>query len=229
MALIGGGKNAKPGEISLAHRGILFLDELPEFNKSTLEVLRIPLEDRKVLISRANQNCQYPASFMLLASMNPCPCGYYGSNEKECTCSNREIDTYMHKVSGALLDRIDIQVEVHGIEYEKMIKNKPEESSKQIKERVNKARKIQEKRYKNDNIFSNSELTPKLIEKYCKIDKESEKLLEKAFKKLNLSSRAYNRILKVARTIADLEGRNAISKQDIAEAIQYRSLDKKYF
>lgn len=229
VALIGGGRDAKPGEISLAHRGVLFLDELPEFNKSTLEVLRIPLEDRKVLVSRANQTCQYPASFMLVASMNPCPCGYYGSNEKECTCSGREIDAYMHKVSGALLDRIDIQVEVHSVEYDKMVENRKGESSSKIKERVNKARKIQEERYKKDNIFSNSELTPKLIEKYCKIDSDSKKLLEKAFKKLNLSSRAYNRILKVARTIADLEGRENISKEDIAEAIQYRSLDKKYF
>ena len=229
MALIGGGRNANPGEISLAHRGILFLDELPEFNKSSLEVLRIPLEDRTVLISRANQNCRYPANFMLIASMNPCPCGYYGSNEKECTCSSRDIDAYMHKVSGALLDRIDIQVEVHSVEYSKMVGNQTSETSSQIKERVNKSRKIQEERYKHDNIYSNSELTPKLIEKYCKIDSASKKLLEKAFKKLNLSSRAYNRILKVARTIADLEERENISKEDIAEAIQYRSLDKKYF
>ena len=229
VALIGGGRNANPGEISLAHRGILFLDELPEFNKSSLEVLRIPLEDRTVLISRANQNCRYPANFMLIASMNPCPCGYYGSNEKECTCSSRDIDAYMHKVSGALLDRIDIQVEVHSVEYSKMVGNQTSETSSQIKERVNKSRKIQEERYKHDNIYSNSELTPKLIEKYCKIDSASKKLLEKAFKKLNLSSRAYNRILKVARTIADLEERENISKEDIAEAIQYRSLDKKYF
>lgn len=229
VALIGGGRDAKPGEISLAHRGVLFLDELPEFNKSTLEVLRIPLEDRKVLVSRANQTCQYPASFMLIASMNPCPCGYYGSNEKECTCSSREIDAYMHKVSGALLDRIDIQVEVHSVDYDKMVEDRKGESSIQIKERVNKARKLQEERYKKDNIFSNSELTPKLIEKYCQIDSDSKNLLEKAFKKLNLSSRAYNRILKVARTIADLEGKKNISKEDIAEAIQYRSLDKKYF
>ena len=229
VALIGGGRNANPGEISLAHRGILFLDELPEFNKSSLEVLRIPLEDRTVLISRANQNCRYPANFMLIASMNPCPCGYYGSNEKECTCSSRDIDAYMHKVSGALLDRIDIQVEVHSVEYSKMVGNQTSETSSQIKERVNKSRKIQEERYKHDNIYSNSELTPKLIEKYCKIDSASKKLLEKAFKKLNLSSRAYNRILKVARTIADLEERENISKEDIAEAIQYRSLDRKYF
>ena len=229
VALIGGGKEAKPGEISLAHRGILFLDELPEFNKSTLEVLRLPLEDRQVLISRANKNCEYPANFMLIASMNPCPCGYYGSREKECTCSSNEINRYIHKISGPLLDRIDIQVEVQSVEYNKMLDIKPEETSQEIKERVNKARKIQEERYKEYNIFSNAELSPKLIEKYCRVDEESKQLLEKAFKKLHLSSRAYNRILKVARTIADLDAREDISKKDIAEAIQYRSLDKKYF
>ena len=229
VALIGGGKEAKPGEISLAHRGILFLDELPEFNKSSLEVLRLPLEDRQVLISRANKNCEYPANFMLIASMNPCPCGYYGSSEKECTCSSNDINRYLHKISGPLLDRIDIQVEVQSVDYSKMMNISKEESSNEIKERVNKARKIQEERYRQYNIFSNAELSPKLIEKYCQVDEDSKKLLEIAFKKLNLSSRAYNRILKVSRTIADLEGRENISKQDIAEAIQYRSLDKKYF
>lgn len=229
VALIGGGKNTMPGEISLAHRGILFLDELPEFNKSTLEVLRVPLEDGKVLISRVNKNCEYPANFMLIASMNPCPCGYYGSNEKECTCSSNEINKYMHKISGPLLDRIDIQVEVHSVEYNKIVRKEKEETSQEIKSRVNKARKIQERRYKQYSIYSNSELSPKLIEKYCIIDDESKAILEKAFKKLNLSSRAYNRILKVARTIADLAGRENIEKADIAEAIQYRSLDKKYF
>lgn len=229
VSLVGGGKNVKPGEISLAHRGILFLDELPEFNKNTLEVLRGPLEDRKVLISRANGNYEYPSNFMLIASMNPCPCGYYGSYEKECTCSSNEINKYMHKISGPLLDRIDIQVEVHSVEYKKIIGDEEEETSEQIKKRVDKARKIQEERYKEYNIYSNSELTPKLMERYCSIDDESKSMMEKAFKKLNLSSRAYNRILKVARTIADLKGEENIQKHDIAEAIQYRSLDKKYF
>ena len=228
-SLVGGGRIPKPGEISLAHYGVLFLDELPEFNKSTLEVLRVPLEDRKVLISRANKNYEYPASFMLVASMNPCPCGYYGSNEKECVCSANEINKYIHKISGPLLDRIDIQVEVSSIDYKKISNNAQEESSIQIKNRVNKARKIQEERYKKNDIYSNSELTPKLIEQYCKLDIESKNLLEKAFKKLNLSSRAYSRILKVSRTIADLQGKENITKSDIAEAIQYRSLDKKYF
>ncbi len=229
VSLVGGGKDAKPGEISLAHRGILFLDELPEFNKNTLEVLRVPLEDKKVLISRANKNCEYPSNFMLIASMNPCPCGYYGSKEKECTCSSNEINKYIHKISGPLLDRIDIQVEVQSIDYKQINNTKKEESSKEIKERVNRARKIQEERYKQYNIYSNADLTPKLIDKYCKLDDESQNMLEKAFKKLNLSSRAYTRILKVARTIADLNGSEDITISEIAEAIQYRSLDKKYF
>ena len=229
ISLVGGGKESKPGEISLAHRGILFLDELPEFNKNTLEVLRVPLEDRKVLISRANKNYEYPANFMLIASMNPCPCGYYGSNEKECTCSSNEINKYLRKISGPLLDRIDLQVEVSSIDYTKIANKSKEESSKEIKFRVNKARKIQEKRYKEYNIYSNSELTPNLIEKYCHLDEASKSMLEKAFEKLNLSSRAYSRILKVARTIADLNGKENITINEIAEAIQYRSLDKKYF
>lgn len=229
VALVGGGKEAKPGEISLAHRGILFLDELPEFNKNTLEVLRVPLEDRKVLISRANKNYEYPANFMLIASMNPCPCGYYGSNEKECTCSSNEINKYLRKISGPLLDRIDIQVEVSSIDYTKIANKSKEESSKDIKLRVNKARKIQEERYKKYNIYSNSELTPSLIEKYCYLDEESKNMLEKAFEKLHLSSRAYSRILKVARTIADLNEEENITINEIAEAIQYRSLDRKYW
>lgn len=229
VSLVGGGKEAKPGEISLAHRGILFLDELPEFNKNTLEVLRVPLEDRKVLISRANKNYEYPANFMLIASMNPCPCGYYGSTEKECTCSSNEINKYLRKISGPLLDRIDIQVEVSSIDYTKIANKSKEESSKDIKIRVDKARKIQEERYKEYNIYSNSELTPKLIERYCSLDEESKNMLEKAFEKLHLSSRAYSRILKVARTIADLNENKNITINEIAEAIQYRSLDKKYF
>ena len=229
VALIGGGRSARPGEISLAHRGVLFLDELPEFNKSTLEVLRIPLEDRKVLISRANNTCEYPANFMLIASMNPCPCGYYGSKDKECTCSSNDINRYLHKISGPLLDRIDIQVDVQCVDYTKMVGEHKGEPSEIIKERVNKARKVQEERYKEFGIFSNAELGPKLLDKYCILNDGCKVLMEKAFKKLNLSSRAYNRILKVSRTIADLEGREEITRADVAEAIQYRNLDKKYF
>lgn len=229
VSLVGGGRIPKPGEISLAHNGVLFLDELPEFNKNTLEVLRGPLEDGIVTISRVNAILTYPCNFMLLASMNPCPCGFYGSKEKECTCSSQAIQKYMGKISGPLLDRIDIQVEVTPVPYEKLQNDKKIETSEQIRERVNKARKIQNKRYKELEIYSNSQLTPKLIEKYCKLNKESKELLRKAFDRLGLSARAHGRILKVARTIADLEKEENIEVHHIAEAIQYRSLDKKYW
>lgn len=228
-SLIGGGLVPKPGEISLSHYGVLFLDELPEFNRSTLEVLRGPLEDGVVSISRVNSSFTYPCKFMFVASMNPCPCGYYGSKEKECTCTEQAISRYMGKVSGPLLDRIDIQIEVTGVKYQKLESNSKIESSKEIQKRVNVARKIQRKRYQNENIYSNSELTPQLIEKYCKIDTESKKILQIAFEKLGFSARAYGRILKVARTIADLAGSTEINKSHVAEAIQYRSLDKKYW
>ena len=228
-SLVGGGRIPKPGEISLAHNGVLFLDELPEFNKNTLEVLRGPLEDKKVTISRVNAALTYPCDFMLVASMNPCPCGFYGSKEKECTCTQEAINKYMNKISGPLLDRIDIQVEVMPVKYQKLKEDGQAETSKNIRERVNKARKIQIERYKNYGIYSNSQLTPKLIDIYCKIDSKSSKLLQVAFENLHLSARAYNRILKVARTIADLEQKENIEAKYIAEAIQYRSLDKKYF
>lgn len=228
-SLIGGGLIPKPGEISLSHYGVLFLDELPEFNRSTLEVLRGPLEDGIVSISRVNSSFTYPCKFMFVASMNPCPCGYYGSKEKECTCTEQAISKYMGKISGPLLDRIDIQIEVTGVKYQKLESNNKIESSKDIQKRVNVARQIQRERYKDEKIYSNSELTSKLIEKYCKIDEESKKILQTAFEKLGFSARAYGRILKVARTIADLAGSTQINKSHIAEAIQYRSLDKKYW
>lgn len=228
-SLIGGGLVPKPGEISLSHYGVLFLDELPEFNRSTLEVLRGPLEDGVVSISRVNSSFTYPCKFMFVASMNPCPCGYYGSKEKECTCTEQTISRYMGKVSGPLLDRIDIQIEVTEVKYQKLESNSKIESSKEIQKRVNVARQIQRKRYQNENIYSNSELTPQLIEKYCKIDTESKRILQIAFEKLGFSARAYGRILKVARTIADLAGSTEINKSHVAEAIQYRSLDKKYW
>ena len=228
-SLIGGGLIHKPGEISLSHYGVLFLDELPEFNRSTLEVLRGPLEDGIVSISRVNSSFTYPCKFMFVASMNPCPCGYYGSKEKECTCTEQAISKYMGKISGPLLDRIDIQIEVTGVKYQKLESNNKIESSKDIQKRVNVARQIQRERYKDEKIYSNSELTPKLIEKYCQIDEESKKILQTAFEKLGFSARAYGRILKVARTIADLAGSTQINKSHIAEAIQYRSLDKKYW
>lgn len=229
VSLVGGGKIPKPGEISLAHYGVLFLDELPEFNKHTLEVMRGPLEDRIITISRVNATLTYPCNFMFVASMNPCSCGYYGSKEKQCTCTPQSISRYINKISGPLLDRIDIQVEVTPVKYQKLDEDVYVETSSQIKERVNKARKVQQERFKNEGIFSNAELTPKLIQKYCKLDEESRNLLQKAFERLGLSARAYGRILKVARTIADLESSENIEQKHIAEAVQYRSLDKKYW
>lgn len=229
VSMIGGGKIPKPGEISLAHNGVLFLDELPEFNKNTLEVLRGPLEDRVVTISRVNAVLTYPCNFMFVASMNPCPCGFYGSLDKECTCSSQAISKYMGKISGPLLDRIDIQIEVTPVKYQKLDSSEKIESSIEIKKRVDLARKIQQKRYEKDAIYTNSQLSPKLIEQYCKLNSESKKILELAFHRLGLSARAYGRILKVARTIADLEQKENIGTEHVAEAIQYRSLDKKYW
>ncbi len=228
-SLVGGGRIPKPGEISLAHFGVLFLDELPEFNKNTLEVMRGPLEDGVVTISRVNATLTYPCDFMFVASMNPCPCGYYGSKDKECTCTPQMISKYMGKISGPLLDRIDIQIEVTPVKYKKLDSQENIETSKEIKKRVDRARKIQQERYKEEKIYSNSGLTPKLIEKYCKLDENGRKILQAAFEKLGLSARAYGRILKVARTIADLEQSENIEQRHIAEAIQYRSLDKKYW
>ena len=228
-SLIGGGRIPKPGEISLSHFGVLFLDELPEFQKSTLEVMRGPLEDGIVTISRVNATLTYPCDFMFVASMNPCPCGYYGSKDKQCTCSPQMISKYMGKISGPLLDRIDIQIEVVPVKYNKLESEENPENSKDIKVRVDTARKIQHNRYMNEKIFSNSGLTPKLIEKYCKLDKKSKEILQIAFNKLGLSARAYGRILKVARTIADLAGEENIKQEHITEAIQYRNLDKKYW
>ena len=228
-SLVGGGANPKPGEISLAHYGVLFLDELPEFNKKTLEVLRGPLEDKNITISRVNASLTYPCNFMLVASMNPCPCGFYGSKDKECTCMPNAISRYINKISGPLLDRIDIQIEVSQVKYQNLSDVKPAESSMVIKQRVNKARKIQQERYKKYGIYSNSELSPKLINEYCKIDSKTSKILHEAFEKLGFSARAYNRILKVARTIADLDEKQNIELKHVAEAIQYRNLDKKYW
>ena len=229
VALVGGGTYPKPGEISLAHYGVLFLDELPEFKRSTLEVMRGPLEDNKVTISRASGTLTYPCDFMLIASMNPCPCGYYGSKEKECSCTPNEINKYMGKISGPLLDRIDIQIEVSPVKYEKLENEEMPESSEVIRERINIARKIQLERYKGTNIVCNSGITPSLIGKYCKLGKEEKEILQSAFHKLGLSARAYNRILKVARTIADMSQSENIKVEHLAEAIQYRSLDRKYW
>ena len=229
ISLVGGGKIPKPGEISLAHHGVLYFDELPEFNKNTLETLRGPLEDKEITISRVNASINYPCNFMFIASMNPCPCGYYGSSEKPCSCTPEQIKKYISKISGPLLDRIDLHIEVAPVKYDNLNNSIPALSSEEIKERVNKARKIQSNRYKNLGIYSNSELTPKLIEKYCVLDNESKKILNAAFNSFGLSARAYSRILKVARTIADLDNSENIKMYHLTEAIQYRSLDRKYW
>lgn len=191
--------------------------------------MRTPLEDKNITISRVNASLTYPCNCMLVVSLNPCPCGYYGSEIKECNCNENAITKYMGKISGPLLDRIDIQVEVQSVKYKKLESNEQTETSKDIRERVNKARKIQIERYKKYNIYSNSELTPKLMKKYCKLDELGNKILKDAFEKLNLSARAHDRILKVARTIADLDEKENIESKHIAEAIQYRSLDRKYW
>ena len=230
VALIGGGKIPKPGEISLAHHGVLFLDELPEFKKTIIEGLRGPLENKNVTISRLNSTISYPCNFMFISSMNPCPCGYYGSLEKECTCSETQIKRYLNRISGPLLDRIDIHIEVQVAKYTELSKNSSSiETSATIRKKVNKARQIQIERYKKYGIFSNSELTPKLIEKYCSIDSNCNRILNSAFNNLGLSARAYSKMLKIARTIADLEGSPNIKLSHISEAIQYRDLDRKYW
>ena len=229
VSIIGGGRIPKPGEISLAHFGVLFLDELPEFKKNTLEVLRGPLEDRNVTISRVNSTLTYPCNFMLIASMNPCPCGYYGTDDNKCNCTEEAISRYMGQISGPLLDRIDLHIEVKPVEYSKISSTEKPESSEEIRKRVNEARKIQLERYKGLNIYSNSELTPSLIQKYCVLNDESKRILKASFETLGLSGRAYGRILKVARSIADLDEAENINSSHIAEAIQYRSLDRKYW
>ena len=227
-SLVGGGRNPKPGEISLAHNGVLFLDEMPEYARSTIETLRQPMEDGYISVSRNAVSVQYPANFILIASMNPCPCGYYGSSTHECKCSPSTIHKYLSKISGPLMDRIDLHIEVDSINYEDLTESRLEEPSAEIKKRVNKARDIQLNRFKGSNIYSNAKMGEQEFKKYCKLDKTSSDLLEMAFRKLHLSARAYNRILKVARTIADLDGKENIEKQHLMEAIQYRSLDKKY-
>ncbi len=207
----------------------MFLDELPEFKKNTLEVLRGPLEDGCVTISRVNSTLTYPSNFILIASMNPCPCGYYGTDDNKCNCSEQAISKYIGTISGPLLDRIDLHIEVKPVEYKKISSSEQIENSKTIRARVNNARNRQLKRYEGLNIYSNSELTPNLIEKFCVLDSKSKNILKIAFERLGLSGRAYGRILKVARSIADLDNEENIKSEHIAEAIQYRSLDRKYW
>lgn len=224
VGIIGGGSHPKPGEITLAHRGVLFLDEIVEFPRNVLEVLRQPLEDGEVVITRAQQRIKFPADFILLAAMNPCPCGYLGDTQKHCTCSEFQVQRYRSRLSGPMLDRIDIQIEVPRLsEAELLNKDFKSESSEQIRSRVVKARKLQTARYKGYPIFTNSELTPELIKKFCKLDEKSETLLKTAIARFNLSGRAYDRIVKLARTIADLENSENIESSHVAQALQYRS------
>ena len=227
VALVGGGTHPQPGEISLAHNGVLFLDELPEFKRTVLEVMRQPIEDRVVTISRAKFTVDYPASFMLVTSMNPCPCGYYNHPDKACLCAPGMVQKYLNKISGPLLDRIDLHVEVTPVNFDELTKKEKSESSQQIRERVIKARDVQENRFEeNKKIHANSQMNTKQIQNHCKLDEQSQNLLKTAMEKLDLSARAYDRILKVARTIADLDNAESISSAHIAEAIQYRSLDR---
>ncbi len=227
VALVGGGGNPQPGEISLAHNGVLFLDELPEFKRTVLEVMRQPLEERKVTISRAKVSVEFPASFMLIASMNPCPCGYYNHPEKECVCPPGAVQRYLNKISGPLLDRIDLHIEVTPVSFDQMTSNRPSESSEQIRKRVIKAREIQTERFKNHKgIYSNAMMPSQMVKDVCQISPAGKTLLKTAMEKLGLSARAYDRILKVARTIADLAGSEDIKIEHLAEAIQYRSLDR---
>ncbi|MEE3460050.1 MAG: YifB family Mg chelatase-like AAA ATPase, partial [Candidatus Faecousia sp.] len=228
-SLIGGGSNARPGEVSLAHNGVLFLDELPEFSRTALEALRQPLEDGFVSVTRVRTQAQYQSSFMLVASMNPCPCGYYGSKTRKCRCNQNEIRRYLDRVSGPLLDRIDIQIEVDAVPVREINQNKPAESSAEVAVRVRKAREIQQKRYLGEGIHCNAQLDSRLMKKYCVLSPDATSLLHMAVDRMGMSMRAYGRVLKVARTVADLRGDEKIQTQDVAEAIQFRELDQKYW
>lgn len=227
VALIGGGQSPQPGEVSLAHNGILFLDELPEFGRSVLEVLRQPLEEKKITVSRAKYSVEYPANFTLVASMNPCPCGYYNHPTKECTCAPGSVFRYMGRISGPLLDRIDLHIEVTPVPIGEISGDKVEESSAVIRERVVKAREVQAQRFNNiADVYTNAMMNSKMLREYCELDSAARTMLERAMERLNLSARAYDRIIKVARTIADLDGKERIELPHIAEAINYRSLDR---
>ena len=228
IALAGGGKNAKPGEISLAHHGVLFLDEMPEYPRASLEMLRQPLEDNSITIARINATIDYPAAFTLIASMNPCPCGNYGSRIQKCNCRPIAIQKYLSRLSGPLMDRIDLHIEVDSVTYDDLSKKDLGEESAEVKKRVDKARKIQLQRFGASGVFSNAKMTESGVKEYCNLDSKSEKVLREAFEKLNLSARAYSRILRVARTIADMEECENITPDHVAEAVGYRSLDRKY-
>lgn len=229
VGLSGGGTVPRPGEISLAHNGVLFLDELPEFSRSSLEVLRQPMEDGKVTVSRVHSTVSYPCSVMLVAAMNPCPCGYYGHPHKKCACGEKAMKKYLSRVSGPLLDRIDIHVEVPPVEYDDLNSFQDAEPSAKIKERVDRARRIQTERFKDTAVSCNARITPDLLHKVCRADDKASQVLRKAFDKLGLSARAYDRVLKVSRTIADLDSSEIIRADHVLEAVQYRALDKKYW
>lgn len=227
VALVGGGNHPQPGEISLAHNGVLFLDELPEFKRQVLEVMRQPLEERKITISRARFSMEYPASFMLIASMNPCPCGYFNHPEKECICGSTVVQKYLSKVSGPLLDRIDIHIEVTPVDFDQLTEKRKAEKSEEIRSRVVNARAIQSERFKDiEGVYSNAQMSATMAREFCELSQASNALLKGAMNKLKLSARAYDRILKVARTISDLAGSEEIKTEHLAEAIQYRSLDR---
>ncbi len=229
VALTGGGTVPKSGEISLSHNGVLFLDELPEFNREVMEALRQPLEDGKITISRVAGTLTYPSAITLVAAMNPCPCGFFGHPTRACTCSPKMVNKYLNRISGPMLDRLDLHIEVPPVEYTELREVKPAETSAEIRARVNKARQIQNERYKGTGVTCNARLTPALLKKHCAMSEAAAKLLQASFDKLGMSARAYDRILKVARTIADLQGCENIDTQHIAEAIQFRSLDRKYW
>ncbi|MCM8831579.1 MAG: ATP-binding protein, partial [Candidatus Omnitrophica bacterium] len=225
-ALVGGGANVRAGEITLAHRGVLFLDELPEFSRDCLEALRQPLEDGQISIARATKHIKFPTRFLFIGAMNPCPCGYFGSKQKSCHCTSYQIQKYRNKISGPLLDRIDIHIELAEVRTDEILDKKEAESSLDIKKRVEKAHKIQKERFKNEKIFFNSQMNHKQLKKYCILEDEASSLLKEAIKHFGFSMRAYDKILKVSRTIADLAEKDIITASDISEAIQYRSLDK---
>jgi magnesium chelatase family protein len=226
IALAGGGTVARPGEISLAHRGVLFLDELPEFHRDALEVLRQPLEDHFIIVSRAARTVRFPSAFILVAAMNPCPCGYRSDPRRACRCSPQKIASYMTKISGPLLDRIDIHIELPAIKYKELSDNREAESSAAIKTRVEQSRERQRGRFRGDRIFSNAQMGTRLIKRHCALDEQAQELLKMAMTELGLSARAYDKILRVSRTIADLAGSENIKPEHLSEAIQYRSLDR---
>lgn len=227
--LTGGGSTPRPGEISLAHNGVLFMDELPQFTRPAMESLRQPLEDGVITISRAGGRATYPSSFMLVGAMNPCPCGYFGHPTRACTCSQTKVSLYLNKISGPLLDRMDLQVEVPPVEYDRMADARPAESSAEVRRRVEAARQIQRRRYAGTGVTCNARLTPALLKKYCVLTPEADRLLAAAYERMGLSGRSYDRLLRVARTIADLAGSEQIGPDHVAEAIQFRNLDRKYW